>query len=214
MRKLCGPVLLVLSITLCSSMAAPRARASVITPNFTISATNVTMPLSQGSCSNGVCTVQYGISTFTLTSVDGYTGAPQVVSCAVANPPAGAVLPTCYQHGLIGELSANGKGVGEILFIAPGQTLPPSPAALMHRTGRLAGTALAAVFLFGIGLRRRAKRWFSLVLLATGVLTGLAAISACGGSGNSMTPGTYAYNVTATDANGVSAATTVNVTIP
>jgi hypothetical protein len=55
----------------------------------------------------------------------------------------------------------------------------------------------------------------TLALFAIGALGGLAAISACGGSGNSMTPGVYSYQVTATDASsGNTASTTISVTIP
>jgi hypothetical protein len=196
-------------------MGSPRALAA--TPSFTISATNVTMPLSQGSCSNGVCTWQYGYSNFALTSVNGYTGAPQV-TCAVSNPPAEAKLPTCYQYGLMPLLPANGTNNGEILFIAPGQTPPPSPASQLSRPGRAtAGMALAAALLFGLGLRRCTARWFTLAILALGTLGGMMAINACGGNGNSnsMTPGTYSYVVTATDLSaGDTASTTISVTVP
>jgi hypothetical protein len=138
------------------------------------------------------------------------------ITCAVASPPAGAVLPACYQHGLMPALPANGTVTGEILFIAPGQTPPPSPATLLNRPGpAAAGFALAATLLFGLGARRRAARWLTLVLLAIGALGSLAAISACGGNSNSMTPGTYPYTATATDATtGTSVSTTIKVTIP
>lgn len=213
MRRLFGPIFIGSILVLCSHLSSSRALAAA--PGFTVSATNVTMPLSQGSCSNGVCNEQFGSSTFTLTSVNGYTGAPQV-TCAAVNPPAEAKLPTCYQHGLMPGLPANGTLNGEILFLAPGQTPPPEPAGLLHRPGRAAaGVALAAMLLFGFGVRRRAARWFTLVLLAFSALGGLAAISACGGNGNSMTPGVYSYQVTATDANsGNTASATISVTIP
>jgi hypothetical protein len=212
MRRPCEFILLGAFLALCSNLGGTRAFAA--TPSFTVSATNVTMPLSQGSCNNSGCTVQFGSSTFTLTSVNGYTGALQVI-CAVASPPAGAMLPTCFQHGLMPALPANKTITGEILFLAPGQTPPPSPAGFLNRPGRAAASlALAATLLFGLGARRRAARWFTIVLLALGALGGLAAISACGGNSNSMTPGTYSYAITATDANGLSAATTISVTIP
>jgi len=211
MQRPCGPVPLGSFLALCFYAGAGRALA--VTPSFAISATNVTMPLSQGSCNSSGCTWQYGSSTFTLSSVDGYTGAPQI-SCAVANPPFGASLPTCFQHGPMPTLPANGTINGEILFIAPGQTPPPSPAGLSRRKDRAAGVLLAAALLFGMGLRRRGARWFTPVLLALGIFGASSVISACGGSGSSMTPGTYSYTVSAMDANGDSASTTINVTIP
>ena len=215
MRKPCGPVLLGVFLAICSHMGSFGALAA--TPDVTISATNVTMPLNQDTCSNGACTEQYGYSTFTLTSINGYAGGP-VITCAVVNPPAAAKLPTCFQYGLMPGLPANGTISGQIPFIAPGQTPPPSPASRLSRPGRAtAGTALAAVLLFGLGLRRRTAPWFTLVLFALGTLCGMTAINACGGNGNlnAMTAGTYSYVVTATDANaGVKSSTTISVAIP
>jgi hypothetical protein len=204
MRRLFGPIFIGAILAFCSHVSSPRAFAAA--PSFAVSATNVTMPLSQS---------QYGSSTFTLTSVNGYTGGPQV-TCAAINPPAEAKLPTCYQHGLMPALPANGTLNGEILFIAPGQPPPPEPAGLLHRPGHAAaGMVLAAMLFFGFRVRRRAARWLTLALFAIGALGGLAAISACGGSGNSMTPGVYSYQVTATDASsGNTASTTISVTIP
>jgi len=214
MQRQFGPVLFGAFLALCSLMNGTRALAA--TPAFTLSATNVTMPLNtQTTCSSSGCTTQYGYSTFTLTSVNGYTGGPQV-TCAAVNPPSAAILPACYQHGLMPALPANGSVSGEILFIAPGQGIPPSPASLLERTGHIAsGLVLSAVFLFGFARRRRAAHWFSLILLALATLGGTAAISACGGASNSMTPGTYSYSITATDSGtGDTSATTISVIIP
>jgi hypothetical protein len=48
-----------------------------------------------------------------------------------------------------------------------------------------------------------------------GALAGLAGISACGGNNSVVTPGTYAYTVTATDVNTSATVTaTFNVTVP
>ena len=93
----------------------------------------------------------------------------------------------------------------------------PCPVSLPHRVGRglTPGLALAGVLLFGFGFRQRAARWLTLTLLAVGALAGLAGISACGGSGNAVTPGTYAYTLAASDINtNVAVTATVNVTVP
>lgn len=214
MQRSCGLVLLGTFLAACFQVSGTPALAA--TPAFTVSATNVTMPLSQSFCSNGTCTANYGNSTFMLTSLNGYTGAPQV-SCAASNPPAGSTLPTCFEHGLMPALPANGTVTGQILFIAPGQTPPPNPASLLERSGPAASLALAAAFFFGLGFRCRAPRWLALVLLALGMLGGMTAINACGGKSNlnGMTPGTYSYAVTATDSStGDTATTTISVTIP
>ncbi|MGA3071889.1 MAG: hypothetical protein ABSD43_16910 [Terracidiphilus sp.] len=86
-----------------------------------------------------------------------------------------------------------------------------------HRRGHglAPGFALAGALLLGFGFRRRAARWFTLTLLAVGALAGLAGISACGGNNSVVTPGTYAYTVTATDVNTSATVTaTFNVTVP
>jgi len=204
MRKLSGPVLLGTFLALCIQMGIPRAFATA--PGLTISATNVVMPLH---------TQQYGSSTFILVSGNSYTGVPQV-TCTVVNPPAGAKLPACYQHGIIPEMFPDETFTGTVLFVAPGQTPPPEPASLLNRSGRAAtGMALAAMLFIGFGVRRLAARWLTLVVLAIIAFGGLAAISACGGNGNSMTPGVYSYSVTATDSTtGNTASTTISVTIP
>jgi hypothetical protein len=90
-----------------------------------------------------------------------------------------------------------------------------------RRSGHLpmAGLALAGALLLGFGMRRRASRWLTLVLLAVGTLAGPAGISACGGSGNGMTPGTYLYTITASfEADpvtplGQAVTTTISVTV-
>jgi hypothetical protein len=55
-----------------------------------------------------------------------------------------------------------------------------------------------------------------MTLLAVGALAGVAGISACGGGNSSVvTPGTYAYTVTAVDTNtAVSVTASINVTVP
>ena len=59
-----------------------------------------------------------------------------------------------------------------------------------------AGLALSGALLFGFGLRRRARRWLTLLLLAAGTLAGVGGISACV-IVNVMTSGTYQYTISA-----------------
>lgn len=87
MRRLFGPIFIGAILAFCSHVSSPRAFAAA--PSFAVSATNVTMPLSQS---------QYGSSTFTLTSVNGYTGGPQV-TCAAINPPAKPNCPPAISMG-------------------------------------------------------------------------------------------------------------------
>jgi len=177
--------------------------ALAATPSFTVSASNVTMPTSG-----------LGSIPITLTSVNGYTGTI-IADCAATNPPAGAKLPACGFATTEPQytLNANAVVAGHIDLMA----YPvPAPTSLLHSPGHgiVASMALASTLLLGLGFRRRAARWFALMLIAVGSLVGLAGIGACGGSSNTLTPGIWPYLVTATDTTGASVSTTVSVTVP
>jgi hypothetical protein len=111
-------------------------------------------------------------------------------------------------------LSANQVVTGKIsLYNFPG----PKSVSLPSRKGQRlsSGLALAGLFLFGFGIRRRPARWLTMTLLAAGALGGLAGISACGANNSVVTPGTYAYTITAMDMNtNVRVITSVNVMVP
>jgi hypothetical protein len=75
--------------------------------------------------------------------------------------------------------------------------------------------ALAGALLLGFAFRLRAAPRLTLTLIAAGALAGLAGISACGGNSDAVTPGTYAYTISATDVStAVSVTTSVNVVVP
>jgi len=192
-RFLVATLLFALAVSAASAHAAP---------SFTISATNTTMSASGASIP------------FTLTSINGYTG-KFGINCQATNPPAGALLPYCgggpaFQITLAANATAKG---------AVGLTAGPVPLAAASRSnppghGSDAGWAFTAAILFGLGLTRRKARWLSVLLLSIGTLAGLTALNACGGA-PTLTPGTYAYTLTAYDMNtNVTASTTVKVTVP
>jgi hypothetical protein len=194
-----------LGLLLPSCMGGIKARAA--TPYFTVSATNVTM---SSSSSNGT-----GLTTFTLTSVNGYSGSVAVY-CAPKSAPAGAKQPLCGGSTVAAAypVAPNAPASGSISFT---NTPVPSPAGLLQHQDRAgtSGVALAMVFLVGLGLRRRASRWILLVLLAVGTFTGLAPLEGCGGAGNAVTPGTYPFDIEGSDINtSFSASTTISVTVP
>jgi hypothetical protein len=179
-------------------------RSVAQTASFTLAAQNATMP------THGTGTIQW-----TLTSLNGYAGLI-TVDCSPSNPPKGANLPWC--QGPINPppfgLTAN-ETLSEafLLSATPGSGVQ----SFLHRAPHAgaANLALAGVFLFGVGFRRRVARWLGLTLLAVCALTGLMSICACGGYSNTLTPGTYAYTLTAWDLNtNVSVSTTANVTVP
>jgi hypothetical protein len=192
---------------------SPVLAAAPATPAFTIAATNVTM---SSSTSTGT-----GSSSLTITSVNGYTGTIGII-CGGPTYQPGITVPACNFGGpaviAIVPLTANQVATATIAF---DNTLPcnPCPVSLPRRGGRgqAPALALAGALLLGFGIRRRAARWLTLTLLAAGTLAGLAAIGACGGSssGRVVTPGTYAYTITARDMNAnTSVSTTINLTVP
>lgn len=218
-------VTVVLGFLLAFSFVVSGSPALAATPYFTLTATNVALSSSDSSGT--------GSSTITLTSVNGYTGSVYVV-CAPPTLTTGVKVPYCSNTGEVASPGASGSGAvpvvppytltanevvtGNVAFY--NSVLPcsnPCPVSLPRRGGRgvARGLALAGALLLGFGFRRRAARWLTLTLLAVGTLAGLAGISACGANSNAVTPGIYAYTITATDINtSVSVNTTINVTVP
>jgi hypothetical protein len=144
--------------------------------------------------------------------MDGYTGTVGI-TCYPTNEPAGAKLPYCGGSAMIGHtLTADATVTGPLPFFNVPVPEPVSIPAGKSQAGP-AALALAAVLL-GLGFHRRAQRWLVLVLLAVGMLTGLAAIGGCGGSNGVVTPGTYSYTVKAVDTNSNVVTSTFNVTVP
>jgi len=193
---LCLPALILGSVT-------PQAHAA--NPTFTISATNVTMS-SSGSSGTGA-------STFTLTSLNGYTGTIGI-NCYPTTEQAGATVPFCGGSAMIGHtLSANQVVTGQLPFY----NVPvPEPVRLPLRRSHagLTRLALAAMIFCGLGLRKRIPRALYLALLAAALFAGLGTMSACGGSKSAVTPGTYSYTVKALDTNSNIVTATFQVTVP
>jgi len=172
-------------------------------PAFTIKAPSVTMPFS----GNG--STQYTVSQIPFT---GFLS----VSCQYSGPTTDAKLPTCSYGPLrVDPVTAGQTVTGTMQFFPYGVAVP----ADLYRTSRVpSGLALAGGILLGFGLWRRPRRWLRLVVLAVAALAGLAGLSACGGTFNGGTPGTYQFTLTA--ANGASltslvvgASTTITVTV-
>jgi hypothetical protein len=206
-------ILAVVSVTLSGASLF----AATPSPSFTITATNAILS-SSGSTGTGS-------NSFTLTSVNGYAGQVRV-NCNPPTPPIGVKVPYCGNGVPSGgavpvqppiTLTANETVTGTITFYnAPVPCSDPCPVSLPRRGGHglPQALALAGALLLGFSFRRRTPRWLTMTLFAVGTLAGLAAISACGTS-NVVTPGTYAYTISATDVTtAVSVTTSVNVTVP
>jgi hypothetical protein len=188
------------------------ARALASTP-YAITATNVTMPSSG-----------YGSSQFTVTGIPG--AGTVTIGCLYTGPITAAKIPEyCGTVGAPGIPVQAGETTfsGTILFIPYGQMPPPGLGKLRSAplpSGHLpaAGLVLAGVLLLGFGLRRRARGWLALAVLAAGTLAGVGGISGCI-IGNAMTPGTYQYTISAgfqpSNTNVITTATAnINVTVP
>lgn len=187
-----------------------RAQMPAPTPSFTIAASAITMP-SSGT----------GLIPFTLTSVNGFAGTLNI-TCTPPNPAAGVREPVCGGGSVTSfVLAAKATVTGNASLMAY-VYFPPKASSRLNIQRPVEGTnwALAGVLMLGFGLQRRRARWFgnraSLLLLAGGMLIGLTGISACSAGPETLTPGVYAYTVTATDQNDTSSSvsTTVQVTVP
>jgi MYXO-CTERM domain-containing protein len=181
-----------------------RAAPAPANPSFTISATNTTMSASGASIP------------FTVTSLNGYAGQLGFI-CGPTNPPAGARLPYCGGGPAFQiTLTANSSVKSAIDLTAVAAPLSAASRLNFPGHGTEAAWAFAAVLLFGFGLRRRRARWLSILLLSAAALTGLMTLDACGGRPQpTLTPGTFAYTLTAWDTStSATASTSVNVTVP
>jgi len=189
-------------------LALSSSPALAATTDFTITATSVVMS-SNGSSGTGS-------TTFTLTSVNGYTGSVQVV-CDPPTPPVGTTIPYCG-GGPVSRaypLTANGTAKGSISFT--NVPVPEAAASLPSNKspGKSIALGLASLLFLGLRFRLKAARWFTLVLLAVVTLVGLSGFVACGGSSSAVTPGTYDYVIKATDINtSASVSTSIGVTVP
>jgi hypothetical protein len=162
------------------------AGALASTP-FAITSTNVTMPMTGG----------LGFSYFTVSGIPG--DGIMTLSCAYSGPTTVAKIPICPMTPPVAYTVTAGETLtGQIDFYPYGSAIPASQRGASRRSGYLPASslALAGALMFGFGLRRRARRWLTLVLLAAGTLAGVGAISGCINP-HPMTPGTYQYTITA-----------------
>jgi membrane-associated phospholipid phosphatase len=178
------------------------------TPEFAITATNVTVP------ANG----SRGFSQYTVTAIP--MNGTLAVSCEYVGMGPGLDAPICNYGPVAAPMQVDaGQAVtGMIGFLPAGSAVP----VRLRRNGHAAGgLALAGVLLLGFGLRRRVRRWLTLVLIIAGSLSVVAGISSCSASGSIYgTPGTYQYTIAADNESGGVAplgqgtTTTIYVTVP
>lgn len=143
------------------------------------------------------------------------------LGCQYSGTATEAKIPICpMTPPVVYQVVAGQTLTGSIVFYPYGAAIPAGLRKAPRRSGYLpaAGLSLAGALLLGFG--RGTSRWLTLTILALGTLAGLTGISACGGSGNGMTPGTYPYAVLAHWESsgpailGSQTTTTITVTVP
>jgi hypothetical protein len=178
------PVVFLVSLAVCAVGDASAATS----PGFTLTASNVSVS-DTGS----------GSSSYTITSVGGFTGKVGA-SCFEPEIDGALVIPNCDVPEQFLTIPANGSVSGTMPFT------PPSSVSAKNRAvdRRSPGGPLAAgaMLLAGLAAARRRLRWsrtLSTLLVCTGLLAGLTA-TGCGGHGGlAMAHGTYSYNLQAVD---------------
>jgi len=166
------------------------------TTPFVITATNVTVSRS-GT----------GSSQFTVTGAP-ITGSIVMRCTFTGNAVMSQKVPVCPMLPPVAyPVTAGGTVSGVVTFYPPGTAIPAAAP--------VAGAALVGALL--LGLRRKGRSWLALVVLCVAFLAGM---TACGGSSNGMSPGTYPYTIAAMNESGSPtglsslASTTINVTVP
>jgi hypothetical protein len=160
--------------------------AAATSPGFTIAASNVSVS-DTGS----------GSSSYTVTSVSGFTG--QVgVSCFPPEINGALAIPNCDVPEQFLTIPVNGSVSGKMPFTPPTNVTAKNDGGHKHHpAGPLAAGAMV---LAGFAAARRRLRWnrtLSGLALCAGLLASLSA-TGCGGHGGlAMAHGTYSYNIQA-----------------
>jgi hypothetical protein len=197
-----------------TALAQIEPAASTPTPQFTITATNVSVSVT-GS----------GVSNVTLTSLNGFTG--QVgVSCSGPSNAFPLVLPNCTFPSLNLTVPANGSVTGKLPFVPPSNVTASAGHPSAHPSAPAIPAPVKATIvlasLLGIRFRRRfqfqnsANRLLGFAILAATTLgaASLITFTGCIGHGGlAMSPGTYYYTIQATNGTLTPTTTTIKVTV-
>lgn len=199
------PFSLRILLAVCFALIAARGAAAA-TPQFAITAADVTMPASGN-----------GQSAYTVTGVPN-TGT-LVVGCQYSGPATQASIPDCSYGPIPAWHVTEGQSFSGIVEFFPAGVGVPQERRQPDRAPE-AGLALGGALLMGLGLRRRTRGWLALLVLAVGGLAGVAGLSACVvGFNGGLTAGTYQYTITVGNTGTGSnisavATTTITVTVP
>ena len=184
------------------ALSADGDAAAATSPGFTITASNVSVS-DTGS----------GSSSYTVTSVDGFTGKVGV-SCFAPGINGSLAIPDCDVPEQFLTIPANGSASGTMPFTPPTNVSAKNDGKDNRRpAGPLAAGAMV---LAGFAAARRRLRWnrtLSALALCAGLLAGLTA-TGCGGHGGlAMAPGTYTYQIQAVGPGLKTASAYIKVTV-
>jgi hypothetical protein len=197
--------------------------ASSATTTVTVSSTAPAPSFSLSGPSSGISISapgQTGTGTITLTPANGFTGAV-TLTCSVGAPSSG-VAPTCSIPTT--ETLSSTAPVTAALSVATtaGTAANRLPLNRFFTPGSEAGGGLALAGLLLLLRPRRWSRFAAILLVVSGTLAGSLAMTGCGsssgsggggGGGTTGTPaGSYTVTVSGVSA-GVTAKTTVTVTV-
>ena len=191
------PVILLTSLAL----LAVRDASAATKPGFNITASNVSVS-DTGS----------GSSTYTATSLDGFTG-QVAVSCFAPQVDGLLVIPNCDVPAQIVTVPVNGSVSGKIPFTPPSNvTARNEGGSKPHSTGPLAAGAIAMIG-FAAARRRRWNRTLAPLLLVAALFAGISA-TGCGGHGGlAMSHGTFGYSIQAVGPSQQTATAYIKVTV-
>jgi hypothetical protein len=166
-------------------------------PGYTVNAIPLTLS-GQGS----------GVSQYTMTSVQGFTG-QVIVKCIGPNPNLlpFVVIPQCSVPEPTVTIPAGGSVGGTINFFPPWTATQASA----QRDWPVAGGLMAGLGLIGFRRRKWLHGRFAILagILALFLLAGLT--GCIGGGGLAMTPGVYTFVISGTGS--VSASANLSVTV-
>ncbi len=202
-----------------SNYSAASGTSSVTVADFTIAGTPVSV--SPGATTGNT-------STITVTSVNDFTGSVTLIATITSSPAGAQDLPTfSFSPASSVNIAPDTPGTVTLIISTTAATsgalaYPVRPVVRRHTARGIGLVAFALIFGIGgigIGLPARRRSWRLRVGMLALLVTLIAGLLACGGSGSGgignsgTTPGSYTVTVTGTSSGGTMATGTVTLTV-
>jgi hypothetical protein len=174
---------------------------TAVNPSFAVSGTAVTV-------APGATTAN--ASTITVTPAGGFTGSV-ALTAAVTSSPTGSQYPPTLSFGSTSPANITGATAVTAtltIFTTSASSSATASSKRAHGSHRFAASGAAVVCALLFGLRRRRRRWQTMIGMLVFLVALTAGVSACGGGGGggvgTGTPGTTAgaYTITVTGTSG------------